>query len=176
MSQRVRDMKPEEIAVCEAILRSLPDWFGIESSIVDYVRDLGVMETLVAEEDGNAVGFLTLKYHNPQAEEIHVMGVRGEHHGNGLGRALVREAESRLAARGREFVQVKTLGPSHPDKGYAGTRAFYLRMGYVPLEEHKLWGDANPCLVLVKHLACGGAGPDSAPPDAPSNPPGNTPS
>jgi len=173
MSHLVRDMNPDEVAACEAILRSLPDWFGIESSIVDYVRDLSVMETLVAEVDGDVVAFLTLKRHSEHAEEIHVMGVCEEHQGQGLGRALVADAERRLVARGCDFAQVKTLGPSHPDKGYAGTRAFYLRMGYVPLEEHKLWGDANPCLVLVKHLGC--VGPrDSAPtPGDMPNPPGN---
>jgi hypothetical protein len=45
-----------------------------------------------------------------------------------------------------------TLGPSHPDPGYAGTRAFYAAMGFRPVEErHDVWPD-NPCLVMVKPL------------------------
>ena len=50
-------------------------------------------------------------------------------------------------------LQVKTLSESHPDAGYAKTRAFYRAMGFHPLEEFKtLWGEANPCLLMVKKL------------------------
>jgi len=27
-------------------------------------------------------------------------------------------------------------------------------MGFEPLEENRLWGETNPCLIMVKHLAC----------------------
>jgi len=61
-------------------------------------------------------------------------------------------AEAYLRDRGVEYLQVKTLGPSDPDPGYARTRAFYEARGFVPLEElHGLWED-NPCLLLVKRL------------------------
>ena len=29
-----------------------------------------------------------------------------------------------------------------------------MAMGFRPLEENKLWGERNPCLIMVKHLAC----------------------
>ena len=32
---------------------------------------------------------------------------------------------------------------------------FYERLGFTPLEENDLWGEVNPCLILVKHLVCG---------------------
>ena len=52
-----------------------------------------------------------------------------------------------------EYLQVKTLGPSHPDENYASTRAFYLAMGFRPLEEFKhIWDEHNPCLIMVKKL------------------------
>ena len=57
-----------------------------------------------------------------------------------------------LRARGVEYLQVKTLGPSDPDEGYARTRAFYEARGFVALEEiHGLW-EHNPCLLMVKRL------------------------
>ena len=57
-----------------------------------------------------------------------------------------------VEARDVEYLQVKTLGPSDPDAGYARTRRFYEPRGFVPLEEpHDLWED-NPCLLLVKRL------------------------
>ncbi len=80
------------------------------------------------------------------------MGVRRARHGQGIGTALLRAAEEYLSARGVEYLQVKTLGPSDPDAGYARTRAFYDARGFAPLEElHDLW-EHNPCLLLVKHL------------------------
>ena len=49
--------------ICEKILRALPDWFGIEDSLVQYVKDADVMPTLVAKDDDDVVGFLTIKRH-----------------------------------------------------------------------------------------------------------------
>jgi GNAT superfamily N-acetyltransferase len=151
----IRDARPDEVAACEAVLRALPDWFGIEEAIREYVRDLPGLETIVAIEGNRLSGFLALKEHNPRAAEIHVMAVRPERHGRGVGRAMVEAAERRLRDRGVEFLQVKTLGPSREHEPYARTRRFYARMGFVPLEENRLWGEGNPCLLLVKYLAGG---------------------
>jgi GNAT superfamily N-acetyltransferase len=139
----------ERSRLCESVLRALPDWFGIEEAIVDYIADIGSLTTFAV--DGDA--FLALKLHAPEAAEVYVMGVRPERHGQGLGTSLVEAAESHLRARGVQFLQVKTLGPSHPDEHYARTRRFYEGRGFAPLEElHGLWGEANPCLIMVKRL------------------------
>lgn len=62
-------------------------------------------------------------------------------------------AEDHLRAAGVGFLQVKTLSPTHPDPFYARTRQFYQSMGFQPLEEFPtLWGEANPCLLMIKHL------------------------
>jgi GNAT superfamily N-acetyltransferase len=138
---------------CEAIMRGLPDWFGIEESIVDYVRDVERMPTFVAADDGRVVGFLTINRHYEHAAEIQVMGVLADHHRQGVGRALVRRAEEWLRERGVEYLQVKTVGPSRECEHYARTREFYLAVGFRPLEEMKtLWNEANPCLVQVKKI------------------------
>jgi ribosomal protein S18 acetylase RimI-like enzyme len=150
----IRPLKPGEGHACEAIMRGLPEWFGIEESILQYARATEAMETCVATLSGSIVGFLTLQQHNPQAAEIHVMGVGKEHHGHGVGRRLVVHAEHSLKAKAVEYLQVKTLGPSRPNEEYARTRGFYEHLGFAPLEENNLWGDVNPCLILVKHLAC----------------------
>ena len=140
-------------AVCEPILRALPLWFGIESSIVEYVRDIEVMPTFLALVDDVVVGFLTVNRHNEYAAEIHVIAVRPECHDSGVGSKLLREAEDWLKALGVEYLQVKTLGPSKPNQEYAKTREFYFAKGFRPLEELKeLWGASNPCLIMVKRL------------------------
>ncbi len=94
--------------------------------------------------------------HNESSAEIHVMAVRDTFHGQGIGRRLVETAEEDLRSRSVAFLQVKTLGPSRPNAPYERTRGFYERMGFEPLEENRLWGDTNPCLIMVKHLACSG--------------------
>jgi ribosomal protein S18 acetylase RimI-like enzyme len=151
----IRECSRAEEDVCEEILRSLPDWFGIEEAIVQYRQDIASMDSYVAEVDGHIAGFLTLKHHNPHTSEIQVMAVRMEAHGRGIGRALVAHAERILRARATEFLQVKTLGPSRPNEHYERTRKFYLALGFRPVEENNLWGEANPCLIMIKHLACG---------------------
>ena len=143
-------------AVCEMILRALPEWFGIEEATAQYVRDVDDLPTFVAFEGGRAVGFMTVKQHFPQSAELYVLGVLPEMHQRGVGRALLSAVEAYLREQGVEYVQVKTLSASHPDPGYAKTRAFYEAMGFKPLEEFPtLWGEANPCLLMVKTLVDG---------------------
>lgn len=151
----IRSLTAADVAACEGILRALPEWFGIEDSIVQYVKDLASTEGFIVEsEAGEVVGFLALRHYPPHASDVHVMGVAPQHHGRGIGRALIRHAVALLRARGVEFLQVKTLGPSRENAQYAGTRAFYERMGFRALEENRLWGPVNPCLIMVQHLRC----------------------
>jgi predicted N-acetyltransferase YhbS len=82
------------------------------------------------------------------------MGVRQEFHRRGIGRALVEQAEKVLHHRGVEYVEVKTIAPSKRDTNYDRTRDFYAAMGFRPVEENNLWGDVNPCLIMIKHLSC----------------------
>ncbi len=63
---------------------------------------------------------------------------------------MLEAIESDARDRGFRLMQVKTLGPSHPDPGYALTRRFYRQLGFLPLEETGLWGEKTPCLVRVK--------------------------
>ncbi len=149
----IRRLGSGEDLHCEQILRGLPDWFGIEEAIGNYARDIQTMPTWVAEADGKVVGFLTLNRHNEHSAEIHVMAVAGAYHGQGCGRQLVEHAEQVLRTGSVEFLQVKTMAPSSPDTYYARTRGFYEHMGFKPLEENRMWGEQNPCLIMVKHLA-----------------------
>ncbi len=139
--------------VCAPILHALPGWFGIEAANAQYLKDIDVLPTWIALRGNEVAGFLTLKKHTPQAAEIHVVGVCLNLHRQGVGRALLAEVEQALRQQGIEYLQVKTLSASHPDEGYARTRAFYLAMGFRPLEEFpELWGPDNPCLQMVKYL------------------------
>ena len=125
----------------------------MEEAILDYEREIEHLPTFLAKADGSVLGFLSLKQHTPYAAEILVMGVHPDVQRGGIGRALVDAAEAHARGLGVEFMQVKTLGPSRPDEGYARTRAFYEVMGFRPLEEFKqIWDENNPCLVMVKRM------------------------
>jgi GNAT superfamily N-acetyltransferase len=89
----VRELRSGEDGSCEEILRALPEWFGIEEALVQYVRDLPGLETYGAEASSGLIGFIALRSHNRYSSEIHVIGVRPEHHKQGLGRALIAHAE-----------------------------------------------------------------------------------
>jgi coenzyme F420-0:L-glutamate ligase / coenzyme F420-1:gamma-L-glutamate ligase len=143
----------ERSRIAEAVLRDLPEWFGIDESTRRYIEEAATLPTLAVEPD---LGFLCLKQHTARAAEVYVMGVRPERHRRGIGRALVTEAERWCRARGIRYLQVKTLGPSRPNSGYDATRAFYEAVGFVALEElHGLWSHDNPALILVKDVGPG---------------------
>lgn len=140
-------------SVCEPIMRSLPDWFGIEEAIVQYAREINDLPTWLAYDEDQILGFLSIKQHNPYAAEVYVMGVHPQDHRKGIGKSLILASETWLRGQGVEYLQVKTLSPSHPDENYARTRAFYLAMGFRPLEEFtQLWNEQNPCLLMVKRI------------------------
>ena len=123
--------------VCEPILRSLPDWFGIESAIQRYRVEIDALPTFLAAADDGVAGFLTLKQHTDSAAEIYVMGLYPALHRRGVGRALVDRATETLSRAGVEYLQVKTLGPARSAEYYAATRAFYTALGFRPLEDIK---------------------------------------
>ncbi len=137
----------------DRILRSLPDWFGIEDSIVHYVEDAARLPTYLAySPDDTCVGVLLTSRHFPESAEVHLMAVDPTWHRRGVGRTLLGAAESDLASDGVRYLQVKTQGPSADDPNYAQTLEFYRSQGFNPLEEiDGLW-PGNPCLILVKTL------------------------
>jgi GNAT superfamily N-acetyltransferase len=139
--------------VAEAVMRALPEWFGLEQPFRDYAQAARTLPTFVATENSAGVGFLTLKLQTSAAAEILAMGVLREWHRHRIGRALVEEAVRLARSQGIRLMQVKTLGASDPDEHYARTRVFYESLGFLPMEETTVfWGAENPCLILVKPL------------------------
>ncbi len=158
MDDAILGPAPGDSSTCERVLRSIPDWFGIEEALMQYVRDVADLPTFTARRNGAAgaaqdVGLLAVRRHFPESAEIHVMGVLAGWHRRGVGREMTLAAERWLRDEGVRFLQVKTLSPAREDAAYAATRRFYTAMGFVPLEEFPLlWGPRNPCLQLIKAL------------------------
>ncbi len=178
---RVTSGEPDPATV-ERLLRKLPAWFGIESSVLEYIESArrlpaylawprgpasagrpphpaaGRPPDLAGRPPGLAAGVLLAVRHFPRSAEIYLLAVDPAVHRQGAGRALVTALESDLSADGVEFLQVKTLGPSHPDPGYARTRQFYASVGFQPLEEITGLWPGNPCLIMIKVLPGGTIG------------------
>ena len=144
----------EKSRICDSILRNLPEWFGIEQAIQDYVKGVKEPLFLTARYQKEPVGCISILDHNPYTSEIYVIGVLKEFQGKGLGGELIRLAEQEIMHQSsKRYLTVKTLGDSHPDPFYQKTRQFYYKMGFYPLEELKaLWGKDNPCLLMIKSL------------------------
>ena len=140
-------------AICETILASLPEWFGIAESNAAYARAAEEGPAWLALDGDEAVGLMILRRHPDAAAENWLLAVRRERRGDGVGRRLIAAAVEWAAGDGAAYLLVKTLGPSHPSEPYAETRAFYRAMGFEPLEElTEIWGEENPCLLMVLPL------------------------
>jgi GNAT superfamily N-acetyltransferase len=141
----------------ERLLRLLPTWFGIESSVLDYVAQARTRPAYLAWPDGGQAtqpsGALLAARHFPASAEIYLMAVDPAWHRHGAGRALVAALEADLIAEGVEFLQVKTQGPGRADAGYEKTRRFYASVGFRPLEEIRGLWPGIPCLMMVKSLS-----------------------
>jgi ribosomal protein S18 acetylase RimI-like enzyme len=135
----------------KAVLRELPEWFGIEQSVLDYVEAARTLPTTAAVHGDEVLGVCLVQRHTPVAAEIELLAVRRAWHRRGIGRRLVDAVETELATAGVELLQVKTRGPSAPSQEYERTRAFYAALGFLALEERTdIWGAENPCLIMVK--------------------------
>jgi len=139
--------------VCELVLRALPEWFGMEVGIQNYIRKAEKLPSFVAYAGNEAIGLALVQRHFEHSAEIDLMGVLPAHHRHGVGRALLAAVERWCVALGVQFLQVKTVSERKSYPSYAKTRQFYLAMNFVPLEEMPtLWDESNPCLILIKRI------------------------
>lgn len=141
---------PDDVA---RLLETVPEWFAQPESNAEYIHNARSKETwTVRTLEDEVVGVLLIDRHFAHVAEIHLMVVAKDHHGLGVGTALIKAIEADARKRAVRLLEVKTLGTSHSDAGYARTRHFYERLGFLPLEETELWGEGTPCLIMVKPL------------------------
>jgi ribosomal protein S18 acetylase RimI-like enzyme len=135
---------------------SLPYHFGDEGGRAECARAVRTQEGLVAVEEGEVVGFLTLRRHDPRSAEITWMAVRADRRRHGIGRALVERAVDALARDGVTILSLLTVAESEPDwretDNYADTRAFYRALGFVPLRELALESWDERAVILARPL------------------------
>ena len=153
MNIEIKEMtdKLTKSSICNDILRALPNWFGVETSIIEYTNLVQDMPFYIALENNKPIGFVAIKIHNRYAAEISVMGILSKYHRCGIGKKLVSRCEEYCVENGYKFLTVKTLDESRASISYEKTRLFYLGVGFYPLEVFPLhWDKDNPCLFLAK--------------------------
>jgi len=143
----------EKAEYTEVVLRKLPEWFGIEEALVEYVNTVNKYPYWAAFDKNNCIGFFSGKIHYNRTGEIYVCGIDPAYHGKGIGTLLYKELEKYFTQKGCEYVIVKTLSDTNPDAHYAKTRAFYIKMGFTELVTlTEMWDEINLCLIMIKRI------------------------
>ena len=152
----IRPLAPADAEACDAVVLTLPYHFGNDAGRAECAHAVRTQDGLVAVEEGEVVGFLTLERHDPRSAEITWMAVRSDRRRRGVGRALIERAVDDLARDRVEFLSVLTMAESEPEEretdNYADTRAFYRALGFVPLRELALEGWDDRAVILVRRL------------------------
>jgi len=139
--------------ITETILRTLPQWFGVDESLVEYINTVGEYPFFAAFDGDNCVGFFCGKIHHNINGDIYVCGVHPDFHGFGIGTQLCHALEKYFIDFGCEYIMVKTLSPLRMSNHYEATRKFYHAVGFKDFyTNHEIWGEDNPCLIMVKNL------------------------
>jgi ribosomal protein S18 acetylase RimI-like enzyme len=136
------------------ILRKLPEWFGIEESLQDYVNTVHKYPFWAAfDNENNCIGFFSGIIHYNRTGDIYVCGIDPKYHGKGIGTMLYKEIEKYFRENNCKYIIVKTLSEIDQDPNYAQTRKFYKKMGFEELiTDTEMWGENCPCLIMIKKL------------------------
>ena len=151
MADRIRPLDPTDAPECDAIIASLPDWFGLQEGIDECADAVRTQPGLVCERDGRVVGFLTVVRPSAVTAEISWLAVHADDRGDGVGTKMVEGLVADLSGTGVRLLLVKTLSDREdPGPEYAATRAFYLARGFSPAAELDLFGPENPIQLLSR--------------------------
>ncbi|MBO4524698.1 GNAT family N-acetyltransferase [Ruminococcus sp.] len=151
MIEQVFD-KEDKRTISRKILESLRDWFEVDESREQYIKESADRIFIASKENDEYVGFLCLKETGKDTVELAVMGVLKEYHRKGIGRQLFEKAKSISVSEGYSFMQVKTVQMGkYPD--YDKTNLFYLGCGFKEFEVFpEYWDEDNPCQIYVMSL------------------------
>lgn len=142
---------------CDAVIGSLPYFFGDEDGIREAAQAVRTQQGWVAADGDEILAFATTAPTFPRCLEITWLAVRAERRRSGMGRKLVEQVAAAALAEGIALLCVLTLGPSVDETGvedgYEGTRRFWQRVGFLPVKELSLttWSDDH-ALLLVRVL------------------------
>ena len=138
----------------EEVMRYLPEWFGSEKALVEFVDGVTSLPFWAAlDHEDKCIGFISIKIHYGHTGDIYVFGVLPEYQGRGIGRLLLAKAEEYLKNNNCKYIIVKTLSDIVEYEPYERTRLFYKKVGFEELITlTEMWDSENPCLIMIKEL------------------------
>ncbi|MGZ8606802.1 MAG: GNAT family N-acetyltransferase [Actinomycetota bacterium] len=157
MTLALRQLAVSDGEACDAIIATLPYHFGDEEGQRQCAAAVRSQQGLVAEDDGEVVGFVTLEPRFDGCVEVTWMAVRADRRRMGVGRALLDRVAADVRAKGRQFLLVLTVSPSDgPDEipdGYQATRAFYEANGFVLARDFPGYWKSDTPVLMVRPLS-----------------------
>ena len=142
----------EKRKISREVLEALKEWFEVDESREQYIRESADQPFWAAFENDVPAGFLCLKETGKETMELAVMGVKKDFHRHGYGRRLFAAAKDSASLKGYDFIQVKTVRTGMYED-YDITNAFYKSLGFKELEVlEEYWDAANPCQIYVMSL------------------------
>jgi GNAT superfamily N-acetyltransferase len=151
----IRPLRSEDAAACDAVMRTLPDYFGHEGGLADCGEAVRTQRGFVAEQEGRVVGFATWTGRTGATAEITWMAVERSRRHGGIGTLIVEAVCRELAAKGYRLALAMTSaagkGGHDPADIYEPTRRFWFARGFDPLIELDIW-DTNLALLMVRAL------------------------
>ena len=145
--------KTNEFEKALGIAKTLPEFFTQQG--LDEIKVQLPDQAVYGAYDGEElIACISYKKVNDSTIDIAFLFMLETYHGKGIGTRLVEES---LAVEGGEFkvCQVNTLAETVEDAGYARTRKFYEKLGFIPIEiihPYPGWGMENPCQIYVRFL------------------------
>lgn len=152
--ETLRPFDAGDFDACEAILRSLPDFFGHEGGLNSALEALRIQHGMVALRDGRVVGFATWERRTAETAEITWMAVLNAERHRGIGTAIIERVCEQLSGEGYRMALVMTsAGAKDPavDDTYVPTRRFWKARGFQPLIELDIW-DSDIALLSARPL------------------------
>lgn len=145
-----RSWKDVEASVDEVLGNPLdrlatPSWDDHHEAVVRAACRSPESSVVVAEDDGEVVGFVASRVHAASAGmseygEVEVIAVDPACRDRGVGRALLDRAIGQLRDAGVPVIMLETGG----DEGHTPARALYESMGFRRLPTAQYWLPGNP--------------------------------
>ncbi len=157
MTVAVRPLAVSDGEACDAIVATLPYHIGNEEGRRECAGAVRSQRGLVAEDNGEVVGFVTLEPRFDECVEITWMAVRADRRRMGVGRALLDRVATDIRSEGRQFLLALTVSPSDgadeiPD-GYQATRAFYEANGFILARDFPGYWESDTPVLMVRPLS-----------------------
>lgn len=127
---KIREFKQSDLDGIKKIIKALhPKWFD-KKALKNIPIDVQLQKCFVAEDENGVVGFITI-YSEEGEGELGWIGVKPDLHRKGIGKKLLKRAETELKKVGAKVLRVKTIGETRPRyKPYEETVKFYEIFGF----------------------------------------------